>query len=708
MFTRCADYSANSKISEVKRSFMPKRSNQDATIQNDVRVSPQYSVVWWIILAVASSQLNFHAAVFNIANGDVQNLIAAISIANTNGQPDVLNLANNGVYSLAAIDNSTDGLNGLPSIINDGPGNGVIINGNGSILQRGIASGLGLLRILHIGDNGVLEVNSTRIQNGRALGQGAGIFNRGRLVLDQCVVSDNLVLNIPGLPATPLGGGGIFNVGILELKETMILNNTVLAATERLVGVNGMDAVGGGICNSMEGIASVANSCVASNLVKGGDVLQDRAWGGSGRGGGIYNEPGARLELINCTLSYNRALGGNGGAFLHSGAITEGGAIYGGRTDSTVGTNIHITIFNSTIVFNTALEGSHPIVVAGLLSQGGGIVATYGITSFPAIPVFIRNSIIASNIAGSTPDIMGLAYASYPDVRGRVISGGNNLIGNVAGLIGFSPIEDLLGTESAPIDPIVGPLSKNGGLTLTHALLQSSPAIDAGSTNVDDAPRFDQRGLGFPRIVRGRIDIGAFEVQAATPPVFESCPTIIMTTNDPGLCFSSQRFLVTASGTPEPVIICRLGTNIINPPFSFPVGTSVITCTASNAAGTTNCEFAVIVHDAEPPAFSSLQSTPSILWPPNHQMVPIILSAKATDNCGSTILRIISATSNEPGDSVGGGHTTSDVVITGDLSLMLRAERSGRGLGRVYTITVGCEDAAGNNTTRKVLITVPR
>ena len=41
------------------------------------------------------------------------------------------------------------------------------------------------------------------------------------------------------------------------------------------------------------------------------------------------------------------------------------------------------------------------------------------------------------------------------------------------------------------------------------ALLSGSPAIDAGDNT--DAPSFDQRGPGFPRIVSGIIDIGAFE-----------------------------------------------------------------------------------------------------------------------------------------------------------------------------------------------------
>jgi hypothetical protein len=71
----------------------------------------------------------------------------------------------------------------------------------------------------------------------------------------------------------------------------------------------------------------------------------------------------------------------------------------------------------------------------------------------------------------------------------------------------FSPLDNLMNT-----DPLLGPLQDNGGPTLTMALLPGSPAIDAGDNT--DAPDFDQRGPGFPRIVNGIIDIAAFEVQA--------------------------------------------------------------------------------------------------------------------------------------------------------------------------------------------------
>jgi hypothetical protein len=60
-------------------------------------------------------------------------------------------------------------------------------------------------------------------------------------------------------------------------------------------------------------------------------------------------------------------------------------------------------------------------------------------------------------------------------------------------------------------DPKLGPLQNNGGETWTHALLAGSPAINAGDPAFVPPPEYGQRGPGFPRVLDGRIDIGAYE-----------------------------------------------------------------------------------------------------------------------------------------------------------------------------------------------------
>jgi hypothetical protein len=46
--------------------------------------------------------------------------------------------------------------------------------------------------------------------------------------------------------------------------------------------------------------------------------------------------------------------------------------------------------------------------------------------------------------------------------------------------------------------------------------------------------------------------------------------------------------------------------------------------------------------------------------------------------------------------------------VLGPNLVRLRAERSGLGDGRTYTITVTCRDTAGNTTARTVTVTVPK
>ena len=94
-----------------------------------------------------------------------------------------------------------------------------------------------------------------------------------------------------------------------------------------------------------------------------------------------------------------------------------------------------------------------------------------------------------------------------PDCVGPITSMGHNLIGNTSGCNLTPGTGDLVN-----VDPLVGPLQNNGGATFTHALMLSSPAIDAGGDS--DAPATDQRGVERPQGLS--TDIGAFEAEEAT------------------------------------------------------------------------------------------------------------------------------------------------------------------------------------------------
>lgn len=132
----------------------------------------------------------------------------------------------------------------------------------------------------------------------------------------------------------------------------------------------------------------------------------------------------------------------------------------------------------------------------------------------------------------------------------------------------------------------------------------------------------------------------------------------------------------------------------------------------NTAVGTTFSNFSVVASggggDTTLPAISTLTASQEVIWPPNHKMVPVTLNAVATDNVGVTSLKIVSATSNEPDNGLGDGDMPNDIQVTGDLTLNLRAERSGKGKGRIYTVTVEARDAAGNAATKSLTVSVPK
>ena len=110
--------------------------------------------------------------------------------------------------------------------------------------------------------------------------------------------------------------------------------------------------------------------------------------------------------------------------------------------------------------------------------------------------------------------------------------------------------------------------------------------------------------------------------------------------------------------------------------------------------------------DLTPPTIASV--TPSLTTlSPNHRMESVTLTVDAGDNLGLAACVVTDVRSNEPVNGPGDGNTTQDWSIDGPLRVSLRAERSGGGTGRIYTITVTCEDVAGNTAAASAAVTVP-
>lgn len=140
----------------------------------------------------------------------------------------------------------------------------------------------------------------------------------------------------------------------------------------------------------------------------------------------------------------------------------------------------------------------------------------------------------------------------------------------------------------------------------------------------------------------------------------------------------------------------------------FALGTNEVTVAVTDdGTNMVTCSSTVIVRDTTPPVIRSIVATPNVLWPPNHRMVPVRLAVRACDLSGPVSWRIDSIESNEAEDAIGSGHTAPDYLIKAPHRALLRAERSGRGSGRVYTLTVVVSDDSGNSSTGTVKVYVP-
>ncbi|MFH1756365.1 MAG: FG-GAP-like repeat-containing protein, partial [Candidatus Latescibacterota bacterium] len=142
-----------------------------------------------------------------------------------------------------------------------------------------------------------------------------------------------------------------------------------------------------------------------------------------------------------------------------------------------------------------------------------------------------------------------------------------------------------------------------------------------------------------------------------------------------------------------------------------------VTLTVSDGTENAGESVTIEVVDTTPPDFS-LSVTPDVLWPPNHKMVEVTPTIQADDICcGSDIaVDLISVQMNE-GETEDTFDPTFDInletgFIGDDIQIStgkvyVRAERSGKSDGRVYTITYQAMDCAGNTSTASVTVTVP-
>jgi hypothetical protein len=247
-----------------------------------------------------------------------------------------------------------------------------------------------------------------------------------------------------------------------------------------------------------------------------------------------------------------------------------------------------------------------------------------------------------------------------------------------------------------------------------YRVRMASPVIDAGNDAAPEIPPVDLSGGS--RIVDGngdgvdRVDMGALEYRNRAPVANAGEDQTVNVGPD---CVASISIAGTGSD-PDGDALTYVWTSpsggAVGSTLSrtLPVGTHVFTLTVDDGNGGFASDTVVVtVVDTTAPVIDAVTATPSVILQTNHEMVPVVVSASISDCDSTASCRIVSVTSNEPTDGLGDGDTGPDWEITGALTVSVRAERAGRGSGRVYTITVACTDASGNTSTTTVTVTVP-
>jgi hypothetical protein len=135
-------------------------------------------------------------------------------------------------------------------------------------------------------------------------------------------------------------------------------------------------------------------------------------------------------------------------------------------------------------------------------------------------------------------------------------------------------------------------------------------------------------------------------------------------------------------------------------------GTYVVTYSVGDGYNTATATRTVTVADTTPPTLSRVKATPSLILIPNHRMVTVRLTYTATDLSGMPACSV-GVASSEPLNGRWDGNTDVDYIVIDARTVRVRAERVLFGRGRVYTITVACRDASGNEAREAATVTVP-
>ncbi|HYW71219.1 MAG TPA: right-handed parallel beta-helix repeat-containing protein, partial [Pyrinomonadaceae bacterium] len=229
----------------------------------------------------------------------------------------------------------------------------------------------------------------------------------------------------------------------------------VFDITAGTVNLNGLTVTGGNSGGIRNGGATLmlANIAVSGNASSGAD------------GGGIFNQFGT-LTIVGSTLSNNA--GPRGGGIRTDRPLTIINSTISGNSASLSGGGIAnlgggLTLINATVTNNTSDSDDNGV------GDGGGVLTDN-------VNFLLKNSLVAGNFKGTSSPIADDIFATGGG--GTDPASSFNLIG-IGGAAGLA--DGLNHNQVGVVDAKLGALANNGGATMTHALLDGSPAIDAGA-----------------------------------------------------------------------------------------------------------------------------------------------------------------------------------------------------------------------------------
>ncbi len=231
------------------------------------------------------------------------------------------------------------------------------------------------------------------------------------------------------------------------------------------------------------------------------------------RGGGVFMlSSNSTFRAFECEFSNNES-GQSGGAFYLGGTYAEfiRSAIIGNRCaiqGGAVATRRQVDFTVCTLASNAAGTGG-----GALYDESGlGFFSFYNSTASANTSSNGASLIYLNSNGGMTCGSSILEGGIRTGQFSSVYSLGYNIVNNSTVGSRFTGPSDRVDA----VNPLLGPPAYNGGTTRTCALQAGSPAINTGdpTTELGGDPLFDQRGLA--RTAGGRVDVGAYETDAAT------------------------------------------------------------------------------------------------------------------------------------------------------------------------------------------------